>query len=67
MKKEKLLNAALSHFEAERSVARANLDVYLESAMAIGDHPNIVEEVMKLIKKIANAEECIKVTKEERK
>ena len=66
MKKEKLLNAALSHFEAERNVAKANLDIYLESAMAIGDHPNIVEEVMELIKKIAAAEECIKVTKEQK-
>ena len=54
-----LLRAALSSFEADRQEAIATLDLYLHSAVAIGDHPNIVEEVITAAKKLADAEEAI--------
>ena len=54
-----ILRAALSKFEADRQNALATLDIYLYDAVAIGDHPNIVEEVTTATKKLAEAEEAI--------
>ena len=54
-----LLRAAASSFEADRQEAIATLDLYLHSAAAIGDHPNIVGEVITATKKLADAEEAI--------
>ena len=54
-----LTQAALWHFRAEKERAEANLGVYLSSPTGIGEHPDIVGEVVKLIKTITEAEESI--------
>ncbi len=61
MMKDELRNAAIAEFQAQRMKARANMLVYFSSPMAIGDHSNIVEEVVNLTRQIAEAEECIDV------
>ena len=55
-----LLNAALLHFEALRARAEANLEVYLTGYAGVGEHPDIVAEVIKLTQTIVEAEEAIK-------
>lgn len=55
-----LLNASLLHFKAVKARAEANLDVYLIGAAGVGEHPDIVEEVNKLVKIITEADEAIK-------
>lgn len=55
-----LLNASLLHFKAVKARAEANLDVYLIGSAGVGEHPDIVEEVNKLVKVITEAEEAIK-------
>jgi len=55
-----LLNAALLHFEAVRARAEANLEVYLTGYAGVGEHPDIVAEVIKLTQTIVEAEEAIK-------
>ena len=62
MEKNKLLlKAALLHFQSEKAAAEVNLAVYIKNAVGIGEHPDIVKEVIELTKKIAEADECIQV------
>ena len=55
-----LLNASLLHFKAAKARAEANLDVYLIGSAGVGEHPDIVDEVNKLVKAITEAEEAIR-------
>jgi len=55
-----LLQASLLHFKAVKARAEVNLDVYLLGSAGVGEHPDIVEEVNKLVKTITEAEEAIK-------
>lgn len=55
-----LIKAALLHFEAVKARAEANLDVYLDRSTGVGEHPDLVEEVVKLTKTITEADEAIK-------
>ena len=59
--KNKLMKAAILHFEAEKSKEEANLEVYLKSSAGVAEHADIVGEVINLTKAIAESEECIKV------
>ena len=63
MKENKLLKAALMHFKAEKTKGEANLEVYLKNPAGIGEHPDIVNEIVNLTKVIAEADECIKILK----
>ena len=53
--------AALMHFKATKARAEANLEVYLSGAVGVGEHPDLVEEVVKLSKTISECEENIKL------
>jgi hypothetical protein len=55
MKKE-IVKALEDKYHAEISVANATLKIYLEKAVGIGEHPQIIEECDKLVLKIAEAE-----------
>ena len=56
----KIKAAALKHFEAVKARAEANLELYLERSVGIGEHPDVVEEAIKLTKEIVEAEEAIR-------
>jgi len=56
-----ILNALEARYEAQILEADATLKIYFESSVGIGEHPQHIDEVDKLIDKIANAEEKIKV------
>lgn len=56
-----LLDAALDYYVAQRGRALANLEVYLRSPQAIGEHSDLVEEVVKLVDQATHADDCIKV------
>lgn len=62
--KQQLLKAALLHFKSEKAKAEANLEVYLSNSVAVGEHPDLVDEVIKLTKIITEADESIKYLKE---
>jgi hypothetical protein len=55
-----LLNASLLHFEAVKARAEANLEVYLTGYAGVGEHPDIVAEVIRITQTIVEAEEAIK-------
>lgn len=56
--KMQLLNAAHQHYDAIASRARANMAVYLNSSTGIGEHSDLVEEIVEFIDKITAAEDC---------
>ena len=45
------------------STAEATVKIYLENSVGIGEHPQHIEEVDKLIDKIAYEEEKLKILK----
>lgn len=53
---EALLRAVGLHFEAKRQRALANLTNYLTNAAGVGEHPDIVEECIKLLEDIDHSE-----------
>ena len=59
-----ILEALKARYEAEIAEADATANIYLENSVGIGEHPQHVDEVDKLIEKIANAEEKLQVLKE---
>ena len=56
----KIKAATLKHFEAVKARAEANLEIFLNYSVGIGEHPDVVEEAIKLTKEIVEAEEAIK-------
>ena len=56
---EHVYSAVEAHFEAEAKSARATLEVYLNNAAGIGEHPQVVEESVKQVEKLANALDCL--------
>ena len=61
MLRQAIIDALEDRYNAQISEADATLKIYLENSVGIGEHPQHLEEVDKLIEKIANAEEKIKV------
>ena len=64
MLKEALLQALEDKYEADISAAEATLKIYLEHSVGIGEHPQHLDEIDKLINKIAESEDKLKVLKE---
>ena len=64
MLKQVLLQALEDKYEADISAAEATLKIYLEHSVGIGEHPQHLDEIDKLINKIAEAEDKLKVLKE---
>ena len=62
--KKAILTALEDRYKAKISEADATLKIYLENSVGIGEHPQHLDEVDKLIQKIANAEENLKVLEE---
>ena len=61
MIRTQLIKALARKYEADIASARATALIYLENSAGIGEHPQHIEELDKLITKIANSEENIKM------
>ena len=59
-----ILDALEARYEAQVAEADATIKIYLENSVGIGEHPQHIDEVDKLIEKIATAEEKSKTLKE---
>ena len=64
MLRKVIIEALEDRYNAQISEADATLKIYLEHSVGIGEHPQHIDEVDKLIEKIANAEEKLKTLKE---
>jgi len=56
-----LINALEDRYNAQISEADATVQIYLEKPVAIGEHPQHLDEIDKLIEKISNAEEKLQI------
>ena len=59
-----ILNALRTRYEAEIAEADATVNIYLSNSVGIGEHPQHIDEVNKLVDKIAQAKEKIEVLDE---
>ena len=59
-----IIDALEARYEAQILEADATLKIYLENSVGIGEHPQHIDEVDKLIEKIASAEEKLKTLQE---
>ena len=55
--RDSLLKALEVRYEEQIAEAEAILEIYLENAVGIGEHPQHIEEIDKLFEKIATAKE----------
>jgi len=56
-----IIQALEDKYNADISEAEATLKIYLEKPVAIGEHPQHVQEADKLVEKIANAQEKLEI------
>ena len=59
-----ILNALRARYEAEIAEADATANIYLDNSVGIGEHPQHIDEINKLIDKIAQAKEKLDVLDE---
>ena len=59
-----ILNALVDRYNAQISEAKAVLEIYLNKSVGIGEHPQHIDEVDKLVQKIATAKENLMVIDE---
>ena len=62
--KTAIIDALEARYEAQILEADATLKIYFESSVGIGEHPQHIDEVDKLIEKISAAEEKLEVLKQ---
>ena len=55
------LNALKKRYEAQIAESIATLNIYVKNSVGIGEHPQHLDEMDKLLQKIVDAEEKIKV------
>ena len=61
-----IVEALEKRYEAQLAEADATLKIYFENSVGIGEHPQHVDEVDKLISKVAQAEEKLRVLRQYR-
>ena len=61
--KEYILNALEAHFEAKVLKNQALLQNYLNNPAAIGEHPDIIDECVKIIDELASAQDSLEIVK----
>ena len=55
--REQLIKALLAHAQGDIAKHKANIEVYLANPVGIGEHPQHLDEVNKLLAKIAEAKD----------
>jgi len=62
--KEMFIEALTKKYEADISVAKATIAVYMDKSVGIGEHPQFIHEIDKQLELIASAEEKLKTLKD---
>ena len=63
--KEQLVNALKTKYDADYQMHKANLDIYLNNPVGIGEHPQHFEEMDKLVELMTAARDKLEVLNEE--
>lgn len=53
------VDALRAKYQAEKLEAIATLEVYSTNAVGIGEHPQVIEEMDKLVRKVADVDGCL--------
>jgi hypothetical protein len=61
MLKEVMINAAKKHAEAEIDLHKANIEVYMQQVVGIGEHSDIIETIQKELDKMAMAHDRLEM------
>ena len=64
MYKEKFVGALKAKYEAQYKEAEATIQVYLNNPVAIGEHPQHVEDMDKLIASMTDARDKLETIKD---
>lgn len=59
--KQTLINAARKHAEAEIELHKANIEVYMQQVVGIGEHSDIIETIQKELDKMATANDRLEM------
>ena len=59
--RESMIKALRKKYEADIEEAKTTAEVYLQRPVGIGEHPQFIEELDKLMSKIAEAEDKLTV------
>ena len=60
MLRQAILQALEDKYQAQISEADATIKIYLDLSVGIGEHPQHIEEIDKLLQKIVDAQEKLK-------
>ena len=60
MLKRAIIEALEDRYNAQISEADATIKIYLDHSVGIGEHPQHIEEIDKLLQKIVDAQEKLK-------
>ena len=63
--KEQLVHALKTKYDADYQMHKANLDIYLNNPVGIGEHPQHFEEMDKLVESMTAARDKLEVLNEE--
>ena len=59
--KEQLVHALKTKYDADYQMHKANLDIYLNNPVGIGEHPQHFEEMDKLVESMTAARDKLEV------
>ena len=59
-----MIDALQARYEADIAEADTTINIYLNNPVAIGEHPQHLEEIDKLLSKIADAKDKLESLKE---
>ena len=63
--KEQLVHALKTKYDADYQMHKANLDIYLNNHVGIGEHPQHFEEMDKLVESMTAARDKLEVLDKE--
>ena len=63
--KEQLVHALKTKYDADYQMHKANLDIYLNNPVGIGEHPQHFEEMDKLVESMTAARDKLEVLNED--
>ncbi len=63
--KKQLVNALKTKYDADYQMHKANLDIYLNNPVGIGEHPQHFEEMDKLVESMTAARDKLEVLNDE--
>ena len=63
--KEQLVEALKTKYDADYQMHKANLDIYLNNPVGIGEHPQHFEEMDKLVESMTAARDKLEVLNDE--